>query len=146
MVSLNADIVLEKRYIVTESVRSDWRGIDLYPLQKFPKALLWLLAWLFPQYDFPPEWWELEKIPPSILDKIQEETQKPNKVNLVGPVTVLNSTVFVVRNEEGYVGLDGSGAYVVGAPGVDVWINMDNRRLAELLRRTMLDGFRKESL
>lgn len=143
---LNADIVLEKRYIVTESVRRDWRGIDLYPLQRFPKALLWLLAWLFPLYDFPPEWWELEKIPPSILEKVIDETQKPNKANLVGPVTVLNSTVFAVKEEGRYVGLTGSGAYVLGAGDIPVWINMENRRLAELLRQTMLDGFRKESL
>ena len=143
---LKGDVKLEKKYFVTESVRSDWRGIDLYPLRLFPKALLWLIYWLFPNVSIPDEWWDAEKIPPSIWDKIEEETQKPNKENLVGPITVLNTTIMAVRHEGKYVGRTGSGAYVQGAGMIPIWINMENRRLAELLRLTMLNGSRKDGV
>jgi len=146
LLNLRGDVILEKKYFVTESVRSDWRGIDLYPLQLFPKALMWLIAWLFPSWDFPEEWWELERVPPSVVDKIKDALQPQNTGKLVSPVTVLNTTVMVVKHESQYVGLDTSGAYVLGAADVPVWVNLKNRKLVELLRKTILNGFLLEGV
>ncbi|MGL5397277.1 MAG: hypothetical protein ACRDBQ_18670 [Shewanella sp.] len=93
---LNREMDVRKSYFITESVMSDWRGMDLWPLQKYPRAAGILINWLFPTLSFPDWWWELPTLPPSIWEEIIDGVNGPNVRNHV-MLTVLNTTVMAIK-------------------------------------------------
>ncbi|ANZ50502.1 hypothetical protein STRATTON_77 [Erwinia phage vB_EamM_Stratton] len=91
------DVLVNKGYYLTESVIYDWRNLDLWPLQLYPKAAKVLIEWLFPEWDVPAWWWDLPKFPPSVEDDIKNLTKTPDKRILL---TIFNTTIFTMRGTE----------------------------------------------
>lgn len=91
------DLKVNKSYYLTESVMFDWRGMNLWPLQLYPKAAKVLIEWLFPKWDVPDWWWDKPVLPPSVVDDINKLI--PN-VEARVLLTVLNSTVITMRGTE----------------------------------------------
>ncbi|ANZ49157.1 hypothetical protein PARSHIK_76 [Erwinia phage vB_EamM_Parshik] len=99
--SLTREMDVHKAYFLTESVIYDWRGLDLWPLQKYPKAAELLIKWLFPNLDFPDWWWDLPTLPPSAWEEIEDKTTQDetgagtNRKHLL--LTVFNTTIIAIR-------------------------------------------------
>lgn len=91
------DVLVNKGYYLTESVIYDWRNLDLWPLQLYPKAAKVLIEWLFPEWDVPDWWWDLPKFPPSVEDDIKKLAKTPDKRILL---TIFNTTIFTMRGTE----------------------------------------------
>ncbi|QXO09498.1 hypothetical protein pEaSNUABM11_00074 [Erwinia phage pEa_SNUABM_11] len=87
---------VEKNYFVLETVVSDWRGIDLWPLHLYPKAAEVLIKWLFPDWDTPDWWWDLPRLPPSVIDKIPRDKLKDRDYYL----TVFNTGILTIKGEQ----------------------------------------------
>lgn len=90
----NRDIDVTKNYFLTERVIYDWRGMDMFPLSRYPKAAELLVKWLFPKWDTPDWWWELPVLPPSVWDEIEKQTVKPEKGTYL---TVFNTSIIAIR-------------------------------------------------
>lgn len=96
---LTREMNVRKSYYLTESVVSDWRGMDLWPLQKYPKAAGILISWLFPSLDFPDWWWELPTLPPSIWDEIIDGVGGDGFRNNA-MLTVINTTILAIKRSD----------------------------------------------
>lgn len=92
--SLKHTIDVTKGYFLTERVIYDWRGMDMWPLQRYPKAAELLIKWLFPDWDTPDWWWDLPVLPPNVWDEIEKQTVRPEKGLFL---TVFNTTIIAIR-------------------------------------------------
>lgn len=73
-VEFNVDI--KRHYFLLESALRDWRSIDLYPLQLYPKAAILLLRWLHPKFNIPPRWEDQDKLTPGDMDEIEDHLRE----------------------------------------------------------------------
>lgn len=85
-----------KNYFVLETVLSDWRDLDLWPLHLYPKAAEVLIKWLFPDWDTPDWWWDLPRLPPSVIDKIPRDKYRDRDYYL----TIFNTGILTVEGVE----------------------------------------------
>lgn len=92
--SLTREMDVSKGYMLTESVIYDWRGMDMWPLQKYPKAAELLIKWLFPSWDTPDWWWELPTLPPGVWEEIEDKTVMLDKKVYL---TVFNTSILAIR-------------------------------------------------
>lgn len=96
--SLKREMDVTKNYFLTERVIFDWRNIDLWPLNRYPKAAEILVKWLFPKLDTPDWWWDLPSLPPSVWDEIKKETHNVPPGTEKGIfLTVFNTTIIAIR-------------------------------------------------
>lgn len=93
---LNRTMNVRKNYFILETVIRDWRGIDLWPLQLYPKAAEVLIKWLFPEWDTKDEWWDLPKLPPSVIDRIPIDKFKDRDYYL----TVFNTGILTMKGAD----------------------------------------------
>ncbi|AWN08932.1 hypothetical protein MLDJOKPK_00103 [Salmonella phage SPAsTU] len=93
----NRDVKVNKAYFLTESAIADWRGLDLFPLNLYPKAAKVLIEWLFPKWACPDWWWDLPVLPPSVIDDIDKLIPNPDKRILL---TVFNSSIIAIRGTD----------------------------------------------